>query len=131
VSRVPTDNLNRRMKTALPLNPFSYLLAVALVLAFVPSEAVLEASAGNDPCCPPEDTCCPENDADDSESPDGRDCCPSDCSVCLLTCCVASASLLVAPVTLEGNGETDSTPPLHHRELSSADSQGIYHPPRQ
>ena len=95
---------------------------MALVVAFIPSGGVLDASAGDEPCCPPED--------DGRELPADQDCCPSDCSVCLLVCCAAPASLIASPVTLDGGGENSGTPALYRSDFSRIDSKGIYHPPR-
>jgi hypothetical protein len=119
------------MPAARTSNLLSLLLAMALLVAFIPPGGVMDASAGDEPCCPSEDPCCPDTEADDCESSEEPDCCPSDCSVCLLTCCAASASLLASPVTSEGNGESDSTPPLCCSNLSSNIPKGIYHPPRR
>jgi len=104
---------------------FSYLIAAALVLAVIPAVGVLDASAGDETCCPPEDPCCPDTESDD------QGCCPSDCSVCLLTCCATPASMLSSPVSLEMNQESDTNAPLCRSASSSIESRGIYHPPRR
>ena len=123
------ENRDMRMTTARTSGFLSSLIAMALFLAFIPGG--VEASIGDDRCCSPEDPCCPDTELDDCDTPGEGDCCPSDCSVCLLTCCAAPASLLASPVTLEGNGESDGTMPLSRSVLSSTDANGIYHPPRR
>lgn len=125
------ESWNAPMTAARTQNLFSYLLVIALLVAFIPSGGIMDAAAGDEPCCPPEDTCCQDSEADDCDSPTDQDCCPSDCSACLLTCCTAPASFLASPVVTEGNGETDGTSPLYCSNISSTDSNGIYHPPRR